>query len=290
MVKPSIGAAVLLASTAAPRTAPVAVARRRSDDHDALAQAHRRLDRIGQARCPGPGSAGRGRWAPCSVASSACRTSGGRRRPRSCAACTCRASALRRGRIARRPRGRARSPAAARASNTRSPSVLRSRMSGPRTSSRVPSGRSQDPVHDLGHGHALDLVAVGAVGMADAREQQPQVVVHLGHGADGGARVRGWRPSGRWRWPATARRSGRRPASPSGPGTGGHTRTGSRRSAAGLRRRWCRRQGWTCRCPDRPGDDGEPVARHRDGDVLEVVFAGTANDELVLGHPSNFSR
>ena len=33
-----------------------------------------------------------------------------------------------------------------------------------------------------------------------------------------------------------------------------------------------------------PGDDDEPVARERDGDVLEVVFAGTANDELILGH------
>ena len=33
-----------------------------------------------------------------------------------------------------------------------------------------------------------------------------------------------------------------------------------------------------------PGDDDEPVARQLDGDVLEVVFARAANDELVLGH------
>ena len=58
----------------------------------------------------------------------------------------------------------------------------------------------------------------------------------------------GWRPSGRWRWPARAPRCSRRPASPSGPGTGGHRRTATPRSGAGPRRRWCRRRGWTCRC------------------------------------------
>ena len=31
-------------------------------------------------------------------------------------------------------------------------------------------------------------------------------------------------------------------------------------------------------------DDDEPVARDRDRDVLQVVLAGAANDELVLGH------
>ena len=32
------------------------------------------------------------------------------------------------------------------------------------------------------------------------------------------------------------------------------------------------------------GDDHQAVAWHRDGDVLEVVFAGPANDELFLRH------
>jgi hypothetical protein len=32
------------------------------------------------------------------------------------------------------------------------------------------------------------------------------------------------------------------------------------------------------------GDDDQPVAREGDGDVLEVVLASAANDELVLGH------
>src|SRR4029078_11993984 len=33
-----------------------------------------------------------------------------------------------------------------------------------------------------------------------------------------------------------------------------------------------------------PGDGAQPVAREGDGDVLQVVFAGTADDELILGH------
>src|SRR5207247_9828867 len=36
--------------------------------------------------------------------------------------------------------------------------------------------------------------------------------------------------------------------------------------------------------PGQPGDDDQPVAQERDGDVLQVVFAGAADDELILGH------
>ena len=50
-------------------------------------------------------------------------------------------------------------------------------------------GQTQDLVDDLLHGLALDLVAVRAVRVADAREEQAQVVVDLGHGADGGPGV-----------------------------------------------------------------------------------------------------
>jgi hypothetical protein len=49
--------------------------------------------------------------------------------------------------------------------------------------------QGEDAVHDLLHGHAGDLMAVGAVRMADAREQQAQVVVDLGHRAHGRAWV-----------------------------------------------------------------------------------------------------
>ena len=110
-------------------------------------------------------------------------------------------------------------------------------------------GQRQHLVDDLLDGLALDGVAVGAMRDADPREQQAEVVVDLGHGADRRPRVAAMRPSGRSRSPATGRRSGRRPASPSGRGTGGRTRSGSRRTAAGPRRRSCRRRGWTCRCP-----------------------------------------
>ena len=33
-----------------------------------------------------------------------------------------------------------------------------------------------------------------------------------------------------------------------------------------------------------PGDHDKAVARERDGHVFQIVFARTANDELVLGH------
>ena len=47
-----------------------------------------------------------------------------------------------------------------------------------------------DGIHYLGNGLALHrAVALGAVGNADAGEQQAQVVVDFGHGADGGAWV-----------------------------------------------------------------------------------------------------
>ena len=70
-----------------------------------------------------------------------------------------------------------------------------------------PLRQRQDLVDDLLDRLALDLVAVRAVRVADAREEQPQVVVDLGHGADGRSRVARRRPSGRSRWPARARRS-----------------------------------------------------------------------------------
>ncbi len=61
----------------------------------------------------------------------------------------------------------------------------------------------------------------------------------------------GWCSSGGWRWAARGRRSRRRPASPCAPGTGARRRRATRRSAAGPRRRWCRRPATTCPSPIR---------------------------------------
>ncbi len=65
----------------------------------------------------------------------------------------------------------------------------------------------EDAVHDLLRGLPGDRPAADrAVRLADPRVQQPQVVVDLGDRADGGPAGCGWRTSGRWRRPGTARR------------------------------------------------------------------------------------
>ena len=77
---------------------------------------------------------------------------------------------------------------------------------------------------------------------------------------------------------AIGRRSGRRRASASSPGTGGHRPTGSRHSGAGPRHRWCRRRARIC--PTRQaGDHDQLVARNLDVDVLEIVLAGAADGD-----------
>ena len=111
-------------------------------------------------------------------------------------------------------------------------------------------GPGHDAIDDLLNALLRDLApAVVAKRVADAREQQAQVVVNFG---DGG------RPSSagcaRWsfvrsRSPAKVPRSNRRPASPSAPGTGARKPKVTRRSGAGLRRRWCRRRARTCPSP-----------------------------------------
>ena len=53
----------------------------------------------------------------------------------------------------------------------------------------------------------------------------------------------------RWRSPARGRSPTRRPGAPSARGTAAPTARGSRRSAAGPRRRACRRRGCSCRTP-----------------------------------------
>ena len=171
----------------------------------------------------------------------------GRRRPRSCGACTCRAL------------GASDRSYCSPSTRTRTKPCLRALLEDPvalglavlderaEDEQAGSLGQLQDLVDDLLDGLALDLVAVGAVRVADAGEQQPEVVVDLGDGADGRARV----PTGALLVDrdgrATGRRSGRRRASPSGPGTAARRRSGSRRSGAGPRRRSCRTRGWTCR-------------------------------------------
>ena len=54
---------------------------------------------------------------------------------------------------------------------------------------RAPSGQGENLVDDLGHALALDLVTVGAMRVADPREQQAQVVVDFRHRPDRRPRV-----------------------------------------------------------------------------------------------------
>ncbi len=116
---------------------------------------------------------------------------------------------------------------------------------------RVPSGSAGPGRPSAGWSGPRSRCRTRAVRPADARVQQPQVVVDLGDGADGGARVVGRSTSARSRSPARGPRSSRRPASPSARGTGARRPRATRRSGAGPRRRWCRRRARTC--PTRTG-------------------------------------
>ena len=126
-------------------------------------------------------------------------------------------------------------------------------------------------------------MAVGAVRDADPGEQQPDVVVDLGDGADGGARVA--------RGALLVDRDGRREAvdlvdvgllhlAEELAGVGAQALDVAAltlgvdgvEGEAGLA------------APRQSGDDDEAVARERDVDVLEVVFARAAHDESILGH------
>ena len=143
--------------------------------------------------------------------------------------------------------------------------------------------QAQDLVDDLLHRLALDLVAVGAVRVADAREQQPQMVVDLRDGPDGRPRI----PRGALLVDRDRRRQPvdlvdvrllhlaqelprvRRQRFDIPTLAFGVDRVEREAGFAGARQ---------------SGDHDEPVTRDRDRDVLEVVFACAANDDLVLGH------
>ena len=146
-----------------------------------------------------------------------------------------------------------------------------------------PLGQREDLVDDLLDGLALDRVAVGAVRDADPREQQPQVVVDLGDGPDRGARVA--------RRALLVDRDGRRQPvdlvdvrllhlAEELAGVGAQAL-----DVAALALGVDRVEGEAgLAAAGQAGDDDEPVARERHVDVLEVVLARAAHDELVLGH------
>ena len=145
-------------------------------------------------------------------------------------------------------------------------------------------GQGQHVVDHLRDGLRLEcLVVVGADGRAGAGEEQAQVVVDLGDGADRRARVVAGRllldGNGRATRPSIRSTSG----FPSTAGTGGRRPTATRRSGAGPRRRGCRTRARTCRKPGQAGDHDKPVARQVEIDVLEVVGARAADADFFHG-------
>ena len=153
-----------------------------------------------------------------------------------------------------------------------------------------PLGQAVDLVHHLLDALALDLPAArGAVRVADAGEEEPQVVVDLRHGADGGPGV-----------PARALlvdRDGRRKPVDLVDVRLLHLAEELPRvrrqaldiPALALRVDGVEREAALPRA-GQAGDDDEPVARERDGDVLEVVLARAANDDRVLGHGTSVAQ
>jgi hypothetical protein len=147
-----------------------------------------------------------------------------------------------------------------------------------------PLGLGQHLVHDLAHRLPLDLApAVRAVRVSDAREQEAQVVVDLGHGPDRRPRVAAGAllVDGDRRRQAVdlvdvrllhlaqelARvRAEALDVPPLALGVDGVERE------AGLA------------APGQAGDHDQPVTRERDADVLEVVLARAAHDNAILGH------
>ena len=122
----------------------------------------------------------------------------------------------------------------------------------------------------------------GQCGMADPGEQQPQVVVDLGDGADRRARVAAGAllvdRDGR-REPVDLVDVGLLHLPEELPGVGAQALDVAA-LALGVDR--VEGEAATCRA-GQAGDDDQAVARERDVDVLEVVLAGAANDDLILG-------
>ena len=148
----------------------------------------------------------------------------------------------------------------------------------------------QHRVHDLVGGLLRDLApTLRAVGRADAGVQQSQVIVDLGHGADGRARIMGGPPlidrDGRGEpldlvdvrllhlaqeLPRVGRQALDVPSLPLGvDGVEGQRRLARPRDA---------------------GHHHHLVARDLDGDIFQIVLSGTPNDDLILGQCSLLPR
>ena len=151
----------------------------------------------------------------------------------------------------------------------------------------VALGQLEDAVDDLLRGLAGDVAtALGAVRVTDAGIEQTQVVVHLGDGADGGARVA---VGG-----LLVDRDGRREPldevdvglvhlAEELPGVGGQ-----RLDVATLALREDRVEGEARLAGARqPGEDDQRVAWKVERDVLEVVLTRSAHDQTVSHEPGN---
>ena len=120
---------------------------------------------------------------------------------------------------------------------------------GPAPGSGCPR-QGEDLVDDLVDGLLADLLAaLGAVGVPTRAQRRAEVVVDLRHRAHGGPGVLagGLLVNGDG---GGGRRCSPHRAFPSGPGASGRRRTGTPHTAAGPRRKWCRRPGLPR--PDRP--------------------------------------
>ena len=150
-------------------------------------------------------------------------------------------------------------------------------------------GQGQDLVDDLLDRLALDLAAaVGAMRVADPGEQQPEVVVDLGHRAHRRARVAaGALLVDRDRRAQAVDLVDVRLLHLAEELAGvGRQALDVAALALGIDR--VEGEAALARA-GQPGDDHQPVARKRDRDVLQVVFAGTADDELIGGHDSSLA-
>ena len=145
-------------------------------------------------------------------------------------------------------------------------------------------GPREDDVGDLAGRLPLDRRAVvGAVRHAGAGVEQPQVVVDLGDGADGGARVLAGAlllDRDRRGEPLDHVHVRLLHQAEELAGVGGE-RLDVAPLALGVD--GVEGEGGLPRAGE-PGDDGQAVARDLDVDVLEIVLAGTADDEPVVGH------
>ncbi|OPZ82265.1 MAG: hypothetical protein BWY77_00253 [bacterium ADurb.Bin431] len=148
--------------------------------------------------------------------------------------------------------------------------------------------QGQDLVDDLLDGLAFNLFsAVVAVGHPDAGEEQAQVVVDLGHGAyrrTGVAAGRALLDRDRRREPLDVINIRFFHQPEKLPGVGGE---GLDVAALSLGIKGVEGEGGFA-APREAGDHDQPVARDFEIDILEIVFAGAANDDMLFFHRPAF--